>query len=53
MNSAVQCLSNTTPLLRYFMTDIYQTEINLKNPLGMKGEFVKTVRTSNNIDFSF
>ncbi|KAE8611761.1 hypothetical protein XENTR_v10012591 [Xenopus tropicalis] len=38
MNSALQCLSNTPPLTRYFVTDEYKKEINRENPLGMKGE---------------
>ncbi|KAL6068112.1 Ubiquitin carboxyl-terminal hydrolase 11 [Balamuthia mandrillaris] len=42
MNSALQCLSNTTPLLRYFLQDVYLTEINPTNPLGMKGDLAKS-----------
>jgi ubiquitin carboxyl-terminal hydrolase 4/11/15 len=38
MNSAIQCLSNTSELTRFFLTDAYKEEINRTNPLGMRGE---------------
>lgn len=38
MNSALQCLSNTTPLRQYFLDDTFRDEINKNNPLGMKGQ---------------
>ncbi|KAM8974589.1 ubiquitin carboxyl-terminal hydrolase 15 isoform 2-T2 [Pelodytes ibericus] len=41
MNSAIQCLSNTPPLTEYFLNDKYQEELNLDNPLGMRGEIAK------------
>jgi ubiquitin C-terminal hydrolase len=44
MNSALQCLSNTTPLLRFFLNNAHLAEINPTNPLGMKGELAKKVR---------
>ena len=34
MNSALQCLVHTPPLVEYFLQD-YKDEINTKNPLGM------------------
>ncbi|KAE8710711.1 Ubiquitin carboxyl-terminal hydrolase 9 [Hibiscus syriacus] len=37
MNSALQCLVHTPPLMEYFLKD-YRDEINTKNPLGMHGE---------------
>ncbi|KAL5726749.1 ubiquitinyl hydrolase 1 [Ranunculus cassubicifolius] len=37
MNSALQCLVHTPPLVEYFMQD-YSDEINKENPIGMKGE---------------
>ncbi|KAK8512013.1 hypothetical protein V6N12_074697 [Hibiscus sabdariffa] len=37
MNSALQCLVHTPPLMEYFLKD-YKDEINTKNPLGMHGE---------------
>ncbi|CAI5531070.1 unnamed protein product [Closterium sp. Naga37s-1] len=37
MNSALQCLVHTVPLVEYFMAD-YMREINRSNPLGMEGE---------------
>ncbi|XP_033625203.1 ubiquitin carboxyl-terminal hydrolase 8-like [Asterias rubens] len=37
MNSVVQCLSNTTPLTHYFITDKYVMDINRQNPLGRGG----------------
>ncbi|CAH2277956.1 ubiquitin carboxyl-terminal hydrolase 15 isoform X2 [Pelobates cultripes] len=42
MNSAIQCLSNTPPLTEYFLNDKYQEELNLDNPLGMRGEIAKS-----------
>ncbi|XP_057969699.1 ubiquitin carboxyl-terminal hydrolase 9-like isoform X2 [Malania oleifera] len=37
MNSAIQCLVHTPPLVEYFLQD-YTEEINKQNPLGMHGE---------------
>ncbi|EEF43462.1 ubiquitin carboxyl-terminal hydrolase 9 [Ricinus communis] len=37
MNSALQCLVHTPPLVDYFLKD-YSDEINAENPLGMHGE---------------
>lgn len=37
MNSAIQCLVHTPPLVEYFLKD-YTEEINTENPLGMHGE---------------
>ncbi|XP_027367832.1 ubiquitin carboxyl-terminal hydrolase 10-like isoform X2 [Abrus precatorius] len=37
MNSAIQCLVHTPPLVEYFLQD-YSDEINMDNPLGMHGE---------------
>eukprot|EP00948_MAST-09A_sp_MAST-9A-sp1_P002675 g2675.t1 len=41
MNSALQCLSNTSTLTDYFLENLYKTEINKKNPLGTKGEMAR------------
>uniref|UniRef100_M4ABG9 Ubiquitin carboxyl-terminal hydrolase n=1 Tax=Xiphophorus maculatus TaxID=8083 RepID=M4ABG9_XIPMA len=41
MNSALQCLSNVSPLTEYFLTDQYEAEINRENPLGMRGEIAE------------
>ena len=38
MNSAVQCLSNCVSLTKYFVNDCYKDELNMENPLGMRGE---------------
>ncbi|RKP14024.1 hypothetical protein BJ684DRAFT_6764, partial [Piptocephalis cylindrospora] len=37
MNSALQCLSNTTPLLLHFLGSQWEEELNRDNPLGMGG----------------
>ncbi|KAJ8409354.1 hypothetical protein AAFF_G00235520 [Aldrovandia affinis] len=42
MNSALQCLSNASPLTEYFLNDQYVAEINRENPLGMRGEIAET-----------
>ncbi|KAF3689814.1 Ubiquitin carboxyl-terminal hydrolase 4 [Channa argus] len=41
MNSALQCLSNASPLTEYFLNDHYEPEINRENPLGMRGEIAE------------
>lgn len=41
MNSALQCLSNASPLTEYFLDDQYEAEINRENPLGMRGEIAE------------
>lgn len=38
MNSVLQCLSNTEPLVKFFLLDIYQGHVNKKNPLGAGGK---------------
>ncbi|XP_047127037.1 ubiquitin carboxyl-terminal hydrolase 15 isoform X1 [Hydra vulgaris] len=42
MNSALQCLSNTTPLTKYFLSNTYKHELNPNNPLGMQGKIAET-----------
>ncbi|XP_023636304.1 ubiquitin carboxyl-terminal hydrolase 10, partial [Capsella rubella] len=37
MNSALQCLAHTPPIMEYFLQD-YSEDINRDNPLGMCGE---------------
>ncbi|XP_052211604.1 ubiquitin carboxyl-terminal hydrolase 9-like [Diospyros lotus] len=37
MNSSIQCLVHTPPLVKYFLQD-YTDEINRQNPLGLHGE---------------
>ncbi|XP_010538864.1 PREDICTED: ubiquitin carboxyl-terminal hydrolase 10-like [Tarenaya hassleriana] len=37
MNSAIQCLAHTPPIVEYFLQD-YSDDINAENPLGMCGE---------------
>ncbi|CAL0316655.1 unnamed protein product [Lupinus luteus] len=37
MNSALQCLVHTPPIVEYFLQD-YSEDINIDNPLGMRGE---------------
>lgn len=41
MNSALQCLSNTPHLTKYFVRGEYKDELNYDNPLGMRGEIAK------------
>ncbi|KAJ3253421.1 Ubiquitin carboxyl-terminal hydrolase 15 [Boothiomyces macroporosus] len=38
MNSALQCLTNTTPLTKFFLTGEWESQVNEDNPLGMKGQ---------------
>lgn len=37
MNSVLQCLSNTEPLTKYFLFEVYMSHINKKNSLGTRG----------------
>ncbi|KAF9221344.1 cysteine proteinase [Gyrodon lividus] len=37
MNSALQCLAHTKELMDYFLSGVYQNELNPENPLGMGG----------------
>lgn len=37
MNSALQCLAHTKELTDYFLSGVYQEELNPDNPLGMNG----------------
>lgn len=39
MNSAIQCLVHTPPLVEYFLQD-YSEEINAENPLGMNVRYL-------------
>lgn len=41
MNSALQCLQNTSQLTEYFLQRKYVEEINTENPLGSKGVLAK------------
>jgi len=34
MNSMLQCLSNTEPLTKFFMSNEFRKDINTTNPLG-------------------
>ncbi|CAD8047703.1 unnamed protein product [Paramecium sonneborni] len=43
MNSGTQCISNSYPLVEYFLKNLYFDEINMDNPLGTKGQLVKKV----------
>ena len=38
MNSALQCLSNTSILTEFFRSGQYANELNVTNPLGMEGK---------------
>jgi ubiquitin C-terminal hydrolase len=38
MNSAIQCMSNVSPLTEYFLSNKYLNELNRTNPLGQNGE---------------
>ena len=40
MNSALQCISNTTELTRYFLFGLHKDEVNYKNNLGTQGRLV-------------
>ena len=37
MNSILQCLSNTEPLAKFFLLEVYVNQINPKNTYGTRG----------------
>ena len=37
MNSVLQCLANTEPLVKYFLLEVYVNQINPKNSYGSRG----------------
>jgi len=37
MNSVLQCLANSEPLVKYFLFEVYLKHINQKNALGTRG----------------
>ncbi|KAG9492720.1 hypothetical protein GDO78_000946 [Eleutherodactylus coqui] len=41
MNSSIQCVSNTQPLTKYFISGRHLYELNRTNPIGMKGHMAK------------
>jgi ubiquitin carboxyl-terminal hydrolase 8 len=43
INSALQCLTNTQPLVDYFLAGIYEHEINSDNPAGTRGELARGI----------
>lgn len=42
MNSALQCLSNTSELSIYFLSGLFEKELNPDNPLGMSGQVAES-----------
>ncbi|KAF9460519.1 hypothetical protein BDZ94DRAFT_1265773 [Collybia nuda] len=45
MNSALQCLAHNKELTDYFLTGLYQEELNPDNPLGMHGAIAEAFGT--------
>lgn len=41
MNSVLQCLANTEPLVKYFLFEVYMGHINQRNTLGTRGRLAK------------
>jgi len=41
LNAGLQCLSHIEPISAYFLTGMYQEEINEKNPLGTGGHLAR------------
>jgi len=41
MNSSIQSLAHTVPLMRKFLRKKYESDINKDNPLGMNGELAE------------
>jgi len=38
MNSVLQCLANTEPLVKFFLFEVYQSHINTRNQYGTRGK---------------
>jgi ubiquitin C-terminal hydrolase len=38
MNSVLQCLANTEPLVKYFLYEIYLSKLNESNTMGTRGK---------------
>ena len=45
MNSALQCLSNSYELTKYYLEKKFKNEINENNPLGTKGKLARRYAT--------
>ncbi|KAF5336704.1 hypothetical protein D9758_015091 [Tetrapyrgos nigripes] len=41
MNSAVQCLAHTPEVAEYFLSGVFEQELNPDNPLGMHGQIAQ------------
>ena len=41
MNSSVQCLAHTIPLMRVFLSGAFKADLNRDNPLGNRGELAE------------
>ena len=41
MNSSLQCLAHSVPLIRVFLSGEFKGEINKDNPLGRGGELAE------------
>lgn len=41
MNSALQCLSHTRELTKYFLFECYKADLNTDSPLGLGGNLAK------------
>jgi len=41
MNSSIQSLAHTVPLMRKFLRRKYESDVNKDNPLGMNGELAE------------
>ena len=42
MNSALQCLSNTPPIMQYFLSTKWREELNPSNPIGFGGHIASS-----------
>jgi len=41
MNSVLQCLANTEPITKYFLYELYKSDINKQNTYGTKGQLAR------------
>lgn len=41
LNSSVQCLAHSIPLMRTFLSDAYKADVNRDNPLGNGGKLAE------------
>lgn len=45
MNSVLQCLFHTAPLVEYFVSGVFRHHLNTGNPMGTRGMYTSTIQS--------